>query len=152
MGLIYALLNLGIFVFVAVAAVIACAGLIAVVRAAVNPRLDSGGKVIWIVLSLCVPGAAFLYFAFVERNWFLKIVGWGCIASAVLACFLGGSLLMRGAEKMAQQAPTTYSYSKSCVKGPNDDHMTCQEHGTKPPKADKPKSPVDSPSDKGTEL
>ena len=84
--------------FVMFGTVVAFAMLIATIRAAINDRLGNFSKIAWILANLFIPGAAFLYFAFMDRNGFLKFVGWVCIVSVILAGVLGGSALWAGVE------------------------------------------------------
>lgn len=79
-----------LLVFMTFAVIVSCAGIIALIRAALNGDLSSGSKIFWILASF-VPGCAFLYFAFIDRNRLLKFVGWFCIIAFTLAAVLGGS-------------------------------------------------------------
>ncbi|PZP55009.1 MAG: hypothetical protein DI586_08205 [Micavibrio aeruginosavorus] len=78
--------------------VIVFAGIIATIRAAINGDMGNGAKVFWILGNLFIPGVAFLYFAFVDKNLFLKLTGWICIIAVALTLALGGSAVWGGIE------------------------------------------------------
>lgn len=78
--------------------VIVFAGIIATIRAAINDEMGNGAKVFWILCNLFIPGMALLYFAFIDKNLFLKLTGWICIIATVLTLFIGGTAIWGGIE------------------------------------------------------
>lgn len=101
--------------FMIFAGVVIFSGIIATIRAAINPRLGSFAKIVWIILSLSVPGAAFLYFAFVDKNGFLKFVGWSCLLFFTLIALTGGAALWGMVEAFKSNPD---GFSLSCYSGP----------------------------------
>lgn len=91
-----------VILFVIFGFVVAFAGIIATIRAAINGQLGTFSKIVWILCNLFIPGVAFLYFAFVDRNGFLKFVGWFCILVMVVAAVTGGTALWGGIEGIRQ--------------------------------------------------
>lgn len=83
-------------------AVIAFAGIIATIRVAINGGLGVFSKIIWILASLFIPGAAFVYFAFIDKNTFLKFTGWVCILAVIIAALTGGAALWAGVESIRE--------------------------------------------------
>ena len=77
--------------------VISCAGFIAILRAAINNELSTAAKIIWII-GCFIPGVAFFYFAFVDKNGFLKFTGWICIIFTVLVAASGGAAMNSAVE------------------------------------------------------
>lgn len=83
--------------------VISCAGLIAIIRAAINSDLSALAKIIWI-LGCFIPGVAFFYFAFVDKNGFLKFTGWACIIFTVLVAASGGAAMQSAVQTFKDNA------------------------------------------------
>lgn len=132
--------------FTIFAGVIIFAGIIATIRAAINGRLGSFAKIVWILLSLFVPGAAFFYFAFVERNAFLKFVGWCCLLFFALVAILGGTALWATVEAFSRNP---HNFSLTCYSGPEEGNVwklpECHSEKTLPDnRPSEPESPDDS--------
>ncbi len=99
-----------VLIIILFSTVIVFAGIIATIRAAINDEMGSGAKIFWILCNLFIPGMALLYFAFVDKNLFLKLTGWICIIATILTLLLGGSAIWGGIEGLKRD-PAFKSWS-----------------------------------------
>lgn len=91
-----------VMLFSIFAFIISFAGIIALLRAGLNKDLGAFGKIFWILGSF-IPGVAFLYFAFVDRNPFLKFTGWMCLLFIIVTAVTGGTAVWGGFEALKDE-------------------------------------------------